>query len=96
MQSPTQLPQPLHELVIGGQLRRITDTEFAIDPLRHRVMTGWGWQTIVFCLRIGELEDCDFEIVEESEYSGGECCLASDDPEEIADWISDRIEEREE
>jgi len=93
METTAVLPPELQELVGTGKLRRISDTEFVIDALRHRVNTGWGWQTMVYTLRIGELEDCDFEIVEESEYSGEECLLATSDAEEVEDWITQQIDE---
>lgn len=92
----TVLPPALQDFVARGVLRRISDTEFVVDALRHRVMTGWGRHTMVYSLRIGELDECDFEVVKESEYSGETTLLATSDVEEIEAWMTQQLDEMDE
>lgn len=93
-----ELPSELRELLEDGTLRRSDDDEFAIDALRHRERTWMGWNTVIYTLRIDEDDDGQplFEIVEETEYLGGDIILASSDPDEVAYRIRELIQEKDE
>ena len=93
-----ELPSEIRELVEDGTLRRLDDDEFAIDALQHRQRTWMGWNIVYYTLRIDEDDDgrTMFEVVEETEYLGGDTVVYSGDPDEVESWIRQLISEKDE
>lgn len=68
--------------------------EYLIPKLTHRVMTGVGWQTIIYRLLVDNHADTDgrYVIESDSEYSGGDVLVCTDDGDEIEAWIQGHVE----
>ena len=59
-------------------------------------MTRIGWQTITYALVVEDEADPSirYTISTDSDDSGGDDVFNTDDPDELASWIKNRIEER--
>lgn len=92
-----ELPVEIEALLQAGALRRVSDSEFVIDTLQHRVRTWMGWNTVSYELRIEEDDDGRplYEIAEQTEELGEEIVLSSADADDAAFWVTDQIEEKE-
>ncbi|MDB5354880.1 MAG: hypothetical protein JWN24_1333 [Phycisphaerales bacterium] len=96
--APTEeFPSEIRELLKAGALRRVSDTEFAIDALQHRVRTWMGWNTVSYELRIEEGDEGQplYEIAEQTEELGEQIVLSSADVDDATFWVTDQIQEKE-
>jgi hypothetical protein len=94
-----ELPPELQDLLTAGILQPTGDAdEYSIDPLDHRQRSWLGWVDVFYTLRIDEGEDGrpDYEIVEGTREHGDDTVLCSPDPDEVACWISEMVEGKEE
>jgi hypothetical protein len=73
------LPESIQSLLDRGVLRRIDDSEFVIDALRHRERTYLGWSIVIYRLLIEENDDGSprYEIEEETESLGHDTIVCS-------------------
>jgi hypothetical protein len=97
MRPPDELHSDIRGLLQAGALRRVSDTEFAIDALQHRVRTWMGWNTVSYELRIEEDDGGQalYEIAEQTEELGEQIVLSSTDVDDATFWVTDQIQEKE-
>jgi hypothetical protein len=98
METTRKLPLEIQELLDAGTIRDCGDDEFVIDSLRHRTRTGYGWDTVIYVLRI---EDDDegkpsYDVIEQTESYGEDVIESYESADEAAYWITNSIEEMEE
>lgn len=93
------MPDEIEQLVADGLLELSSHDgdlrEYLIPALRHRQRTGMGWQILIYCLLIDDNPDPDgrYTIEQQSEYSGNDTILITDDPDEIDAWIRENVAE---
>ena len=93
------MPDALDNLVTAGVLEPLSSEpgarRYHIPKLRHRKLTWMGWQDITYILTVDEEADpgCRYTIETDSDYSGGECVLATDDVDEVECWIEVHMDE---
>ena len=64
--------------------------------LRYRELTWMGWQTITYLLAVYDEADPSgrYTVSTDSDDSGGDVVFNTDDPDELASWIKNHVEER--
>jgi macrodomain Ter protein organizer (MatP/YcbG family) len=92
------MPDSLDNLISAGTLEPLPSApgcrQYHIPKLRHRKQTWMGWQDITYLLTVDEQADpgCRYVVESDSDSSGGETLLATDDPDEVEAWIESRME----